>query len=201
VAGAAALAAVLALAPPMSAQEGSAEKGDAKMEMQEGAAEAPGAGFKTDTLADFERVSGKLLSLAEAIPADQYGWRPSEEVRTVAQVLMHVAVTNYALPPGFGATPAAGVPQGFQELSAELEAVTAKDQVLEKLRASIDYAKAALAGVPDAEVSGTVEFFGRDMSRRQLMLILLTHAHEHLGQAIAYARSIGVVPPWSRGGE
>ena len=25
-----------------------------------------------------------------------------------------------------------------------------------------------------------------------------THLHEHLGQLIAYARSNGVVPPWSR---
>jgi hypothetical protein len=33
------------------------------------------------------------------------------------------------------------------------------------------------------------------------MLIVVTHAHEHLGQAIAYARSNGITPPWSAKGD
>jgi hypothetical protein len=31
-----------------------------------------------------------------------------------------------------------------------------------------------------------------------MLMRLATHAHEHLGQAIAYARSVGTVPPWSK---
>lgn len=175
--------AIFALAAPARGQEGS------------------GAGFKADVLADFERVSGKLVSLAEAIPAEKYGWRPSDEVRTVSQIFMHVATTNYGLPPGFGAPPAEGMPQGFEALTEKLEAISDKAEVLDTLRQSIDNAKQAVAGVADEEVGGKVQFFGQEMSRRRIILILLTHAHEHLGQAIAYARSIGVVPPWSRGGQ
>jgi uncharacterized damage-inducible protein DinB len=32
-----------------------------------------------------------------------------------------------------------------------------------------------------------------------MLIVLVSHGHEHLGQSIAYARTIGVVPPWSEG--
>jgi uncharacterized damage-inducible protein DinB len=35
------------------------------------------------------------------------------------------------------------------------------------------------------------------MTVRGALLLATTHMHEHLGQSIAYARTIGVVPPWS----
>ena len=51
--------------------------------------------------------------------------------------------------------------------------------------------------IPASEFDTEVEAFGFPASKRAYLLILLSHAHEHLGQSIAYARSIGVVPPWS----
>jgi len=40
---------------------------------------------------DLTAIHDKVVALAEAIPADKYSWRPSAEVRTVSQVLMHIA--------------------------------------------------------------------------------------------------------------
>ena len=48
-----------------------------------------------------------------------------------------------------------------------------------------------------ADLDEKVELFGPPSSKRSYMFILQGHAHEHLGQAIAYARSVGVAPPWS----
>ena len=42
-----------------------------------------------------------------------------------------------------------------------------------------------------------VKFFGKDMTQRQVLVRILNHMHEHLGQSIAYARVNGVAPPWS----
>jgi uncharacterized damage-inducible protein DinB len=36
-----------------------------------------------------------------------------------------------------------------------------------------------------------------DMTKRGALLLLVTHAHEHLGQSIAYARVNGITPPWT----
>jgi hypothetical protein len=51
-------------------------------------------------LADMETVHEKTLALARAIPEDKYGWRPTPEVRTVGNVLLHMSMEWYfILPP------------------------------------------------------------------------------------------------------
>jgi len=74
--------------------------------------------------------------------------------------------------------------------------ITDKDEVIAKLNESFEYAAKAIPTITDLETM--VETFGFPGTKRAYLLILLTHAHEHLGQSIAYARSIGVVPPWSQ---
>jgi uncharacterized damage-inducible protein DinB len=81
----------------------------------------------------------------------------------------------------------------LQDLEAN---VTTKADVIEKLKASIEYAAKAVPTITDLETE--VNLFGFPGSKRAYLLILLTHAHEHLGQSIAYARGNGVVPPWSQ---
>jgi hypothetical protein len=39
--------------------------------------------------------------------------------------------------------------------------------------------------------------FGKDTTYEGVLVTILNHLHEHLGQSIAYARMNGVVPPWS----
>jgi len=167
------------------------------------AAAAVEGGFQTDVAADLERTGQKIVALAEAIPADQYGWRPGEGVRSVSEVFIHLATTNQLIPPGLGAAPPDGVAlpkdmSGAMAWMLEREAATtAKDDVLRELRQSIDYATAAVKAMATPALEETMDLFGFPASRRAYVLILLTHNHEHLGQAIAYARSLGVTPPWS----
>ena len=150
---------------------------------------------------NFEFASGQLVQLADAMPEATYGWRPSDEVRTTSEVLMHVVGTNMLLPVMIGVAPAEGfeVPENPFAYARELEAnVTAKSDVLAKLQKSIGYAKGALAGMPEEELDQKVDMFGMEMRKRDALLILLSHTHEHLGQLIVHARSNGVKPPWSQ---
>jgi uncharacterized damage-inducible protein DinB len=59
------------------------------------------------------------------------------------------------------------------------------------LRSAIDTVQPIAAAKP-------VKLFGRDMTKLGALMLLLEDQHEHLGQSIAYARSNGVVPPWSK---
>ena len=58
--------------------------------------------------------------------------------------------------------------------------------------------KTALAGLSDADLKAPVKIFGMDSTKQGAAMMLLSDQHEHLGQSIAYARSNGVVPPWSK---
>ena len=73
-----------------------------------------------------------------------------------------------------------------------------KADVIAKLKASVEYAKEAVREVADTGLAEESDLFGFAASKRAYLLIVLTHSHEHLGQGIAYARSIGVTPPWSQ---
>ena len=157
--------------------------------------------YATDLAMDLERVGKKMVALAEAFPEDKYGWQPSEGVRTTSQVFMHVVGTNLLMPPALGSKPLEGleIPENPFELGAKWEKeVTAKDEVVKKLGTSFEYAVKAMKAIPADEMDKEVEMFGFKAPKKVFVLIILTHAHEHLGQAIAYARSVGVVPPWSQ---
>jgi uncharacterized damage-inducible protein DinB len=145
---------------------------------------------------DLTVIHDKLMALANAIPADKYTWRPSPQVRTVSEVFMHIAGEWLTLCPiSVGGKPPADLgPLG--EATRRLEAITAKDDVIAQLAKSWTYCQSVLlARKPTALVPDSLP---AKMGFPRVVLLVLGDQHEHLGQLITYARSIGVVPPWSQ---
>lgn len=143
---------------------------------------------------EFELAARQLIALAEATPAEKFSFRPAPGVRSTAEVYMHVAVGNYILLSRAGAKPGEYWPPKI-EPDAEKK-VTAKADVVKWLKDSLAAVRAAHGVVDETR---TVKFFGADVPAANVMLRILVHCHEHMGQAIAYARMSGVVPPWSGG--
>jgi uncharacterized damage-inducible protein DinB len=158
------------------------------------AAQAAPTGVRADMLAQFDDAASKLSQLAEAIGQDKYGWRPGTGVRSVSEVLMHVAGANYYLLTFAGVQPSKQLPQNAET------AVTDKAQVAAALKDSYEHVRTAIRNLKDADLDKPVTMFGEQTTMRNVYLTTVTHAHEHLGQLIAYARTNGVVPPWSRQG-
>jgi len=96
---------------------------------------------------------------------------------------------------------AAGVPAEVQGENDLEHSTTVKAQVIARLKQSNDRVRAAIQAMPDADLDKATKIFGQQTTYRGVVLMLETHAHEHLGQMIAYARMNGIVPPWSRGGQ
>lgn len=153
-------------------------------------AQAPAAAsdFRADFLRDVEQAEKKFTSLAEAMPAEKYSWRPAEGVRSVSEVFVHVAGANAGLLRFAGVQPPAGFARDAEKT------VTAKPKVEEMLKQSFEHLRQAAA---DADLNKQVKFFGRTSTVQELLIFIGNHMHEHLGQSIAYARVNGVVPPWS----
>jgi uncharacterized damage-inducible protein DinB len=68
----------------------------------------------------------------------------------------------------------------------------------EALKASYLNLQEAIAALSDNDLQAPVKLFGRDMTKQSGLMLILQDQHEHLGQSIGYARSNGVVPPWSK---
>lgn len=150
---------------------------------------------------DIGQLEEKLIGLADAIPEDKYGWRPGEGVRSVGEVAMHVAADNYFLPvfAGVAAPAATGIKPGdYPSVQAYEQRKATKAESIKAMRESFAHLKQSMSGTDQAFLDKKLDVFGMQMSGMDLWVLTATHLHEHLGQMIAYARSNGVVPPWSR---
>lgn len=149
------------------------------------------AGMRDLFLQQLTDVEKKMNSLAQAVPAEKYSWRPGPGVRSVSEVFMHVAGANYMFPSMAGVKPPEGIDRNMEKT------VTEKSKVQAALKQSFEHARKAVQGLSDADMSREIKFFGRPSTVEALIFIMANHMHEHLGQSIAYARVNGVVPPWS----
>jgi len=155
------------------------------------AADTPTKGVRADILAWIEDAEKKLVGLAEAMPAEKYGWRPGEGIRSVGEVFMHAATANLGIPKMIGIDPPMKMEQGMEK------SVTEKAKIVEMLKKSFAHVKEAIGKVSDADLDKATKMFGQESTYRNVLMLLVAHNHEHLGQSIAYARTNGVAPPWS----
>jgi uncharacterized damage-inducible protein DinB len=117
-------------------------------------------------------------------------------VRSIAEVYLHVATANYGLATNLGAAAPAGVTLRGLEKST-----TDKAAVVKHLRDALAHFRAAVVAFPENEPERMVRFFDpAQVTARRFLYFKSDHNGEHLGQAIAYARMNGIVPPWSGGG-
>ena len=142
---------------------------------------------------EWRYVSRLLLSLADAIPADKYSWRPEPGVRSVSEVLMHLAQSNFYLLSATG-------PKMPHDLERDVEkTVVTKPEVMAYLRQSLQAVRTARAELKPGDLSHKVKIEGETVTVDGMYLRILCHDNEHMGQLIAYARVNGIVPPWSAG--
>jgi len=150
------------------------------------------SGYRSEVLAEVIVQEDKFTRLAEAIPADKYTWRPAADVRSIAEVFLHVSAANYNLYKLVGAPPPAGLDlKGFDK------STTDKAKVVAALKDSFAHAKKAITAMPDTDLEKSMDWFGGKNTERGILLFIVRHAAEHLGQSIAYARVVGIVPPWT----
>jgi uncharacterized damage-inducible protein DinB len=149
-------------------------------------------GYRSEVLSEVIVQEDKLTRLAEAIPAEKYTWRPAPDVRSFAEVFLHVSTANYNLYKLVGTPPPAGL-----DIRSLEKSTTDKAKVIATLKDSFAHARKAITAMPDADLEKSMDWFGGKNTERGILLFIVRHAAEHLGQSIAYARMVGVVPPWT----
>ncbi|CAM4337536.1 DinB family protein [Zobellia nedashkovskayae] len=135
---------------------------------------------------------GQVVALAEAFSEEQYDWRPTEGVNSVAEALLHVAGGNYYLASKMGFAP----PEGVDVMN--LSKITGKENIIAALKQSNEFVLEKVVLVEDDQFAEEVDFGFAKMNMLGGLLAIMEHNGEHKGQLIAYARSNGVTPPWSK---
>ncbi len=149
-------------------------------------------GYRSEILAEVMIQEDKFTRLAEAIPVDKYNWRPAPDVRSFAEVFLHVSAANYNLYKLVGTPPPAAV-----DVKGLEKSTTDKAKVIATLKDSFAHAKTAIKAMTDADLEKSLDWFGGKNTQLGILLFIVRHAAEHLGQSIAYARFAGITPPWT----
>ena len=146
------------------------------------------AGIQAAFAKDAGTLSDKFTGLARVL-SGKYDWKPGQGVRSVGDVFNLIVKENGLL---------AGVLSGTPNTGAPPAPITDPEKMQEALKASYLNLQKAITGLSDNDLQSPVKLFGRDMTKQGALFLILNDQHEHLGQSIAYARSNGVVPPWSK---
>ncbi len=152
----------------------------------------PSYDMKAQALLDLERVQKKFVDLANAVPQDKFGWRPSEDTRSFAEVLLHVAAERYQILALMGATP----PSDSNGKTFD-KSTSDKAKIIEELNKPWQFTQRTITGMSNADFAKLLPKLGPQANAGDVVYILVSDAHEHLGQAVTYARTNGVVPPWT----
>ena len=165
-------------------------------------------GFKGEYLWEFDIADRQLCALAEAFPDDRYGWRPVETVRSVSEILVHIAAGNLML---LGIVGVDAAPDLYGKLEGEVvprmlgmikkndileKTITDKQAVIPLLRRSLDAVRETFTQTPDTELERQDVFFGERTTVRRVYMRGLSHMHEHMGQLVGYTRAMGLAAPW-----
>ena len=151
-------------------------------------------GFMEEFEGQFGASASKLVALAQAMPESAYDWSPAEGVSSVARVYMHIARYNYMYPHENMGRETPVPPSDYRRWEEE---VSSKAEVVEILTASMQYVREVAGEMSASDLGSGTRLYGREVGEWAVLLQLVTHMNEHLGQSIAYARMNGVVPPWS----
>jgi uncharacterized damage-inducible protein DinB len=153
---------------------------------------APSYDMKAQAALDLQQLQQKFIALAGAIPQEKYTWRPAPDVRSISELFLHVAAASFNFPVARGTAPF----PGFDAKDFE-KSTTDKTKIIDWLNKSFTYAIAATQSMSNADFAKRVPKLGPDANEGDVIYLMVTHAHEHLGQAIANSRANGIVPPWT----
>jgi len=129
-----------------------------------------------------------LVAAVEEMPADKFGYKPTEQQMTFGHLVLHIIGSNNHLCSTIGDVP---------ELKAQpLTESDAKDKLVAALKASFEFCNAALSKVDDSKLGDEIELFGGHKGPRAFALIALTNDWaDHYSSAAMYLRLNGMLPP------
>lgn len=148
-------------------------------------------GIVDDMVQDWERAKAYTMEYLDAMPADKYNLKPTPEMRTFAQQMLHLGDGNF----GF-ASLASGKPSPVEMGGLEKSADQSKDFVVKEVMASYDFVISTIKSMTPEQLQEKVTLFGRfEMTKQKALEKLFEHQTHHRGQTTVYIRLGGATPP------
>jgi uncharacterized damage-inducible protein DinB len=146
-------------------------------------------------VAEWQRAKLYTKAYLDAMPEDGFGFKPTPEVRSFAQQMLHLSDANYVF-----ATVASDKPNPVGDLLAahnvnEKTVSPTKEAVIKAVMDSYDWVISTLQGLTADQLQETTKFGKHDLTRSGLYGKAFEHQTHIRGQTAIYLRLKGVTPP------
>jgi uncharacterized damage-inducible protein DinB len=132
----------------------------------------------------FEPLSKLSVAVAQAMPPEQYGFRPHPDSMNFSQLMSHIATTNYQFCAGLEDSEPPALPSP-----------TDKDAVVKFLSDSFDYCSVVIQKLTEEQLNAPHNSPDGRLLGREILLAMYIHVAHHRGQAEIYLRDKGIRPP------
>lgn len=150
-----------------------------------------GQSLSAEAKAAWSAISGNIRKAAEKIPASEYTFRPTPEVRSTGALFGHVVDAHYLFCSPLHSNPKPG-PGAEKKFSTKTELVAAINE-------SVAYCDAVYEQATDEKAGAPAKLFGRDRASLSILHMNIAHDNEHYGNIVTYMRVRGMIPPSSEG--
>lgn len=138
------------------------------------------------------RQQKNLVAAVEAMPAEKFGYKPTEKQATFGHLVLHVVESNNHLCSKIGDLP--------ETTATGLKESDSKEKLVAALKTSFEFCATALSKVDDSKLGDEVELFGGRKGPRAFALIALTNDWaDHYASGAMYLRLNGLLPPTAQG--
>lgn len=144
-----------------------------------------------EIIKDWERAKAYTQEYLDAMPAESYALKPTAEMRSFAQQMLHLTDGNYDF-----ASAATGIssPVGFGE--SEKSADQSKENVTKLVLAGYDFVINSIKSLTPTQLAESTTLFGQfEMSKEKALEKCFEHQTHHRGQTTVYLRLAGATPP------
>jgi len=132
----------------------------------------------------FDALSKLSVAVAQAMPPDQYSFKPHPDSMTFGQLMSHIATTNYQFCAGLK-----------DSQPPALSTATEKDAVVKFLSDSFEYCSSIIADLTEEQLAKPHNSPDGHLPGREVLLAMYIHVAHHRGQAEIYLRDRGIKPP------
>ena len=150
---------------------------------------------QSQMVAEWQRAKAYTKTYLDAMPEDGYGFKPTPEIRSFAQQMLHLADANYVF-----ATVASDKPNPLGETLAahnvnEKMASPTKESTTKAVLDSYDWVISTLQNMTPDQLQETTKFGKHDITKGGLFGKAFEHQTHQRGQTTIYLRLKGVTPP------
>lgn len=140
---------------------------------------------------EWERAKAYTKEYLDAMPADKYDLKPTPEMRSFAEQMLHFTDANYAF-----ASAATGEKSPIGQGESEKSTDKSKENTTKLVLAGYDFVIGAIKKMTPAMMSENVKMFGRfEMTKGTAIAKAFEHQTHHRGQSTVYIRLAGAKPP------